>query len=74
MSFDPDTTTVLDLVAAHPATEAVFRRFDAAAGCCLLCQGLFETVSGLAARFGLDRRTLTTDLLLAITQEKEEQQ
>ncbi|OLN27414.1 hypothetical protein DVDV_2118 [Desulfovibrio sp. DV] len=72
MSFDPDTATVLDLVAAHPATAAVFRRYDAAAGCCLLCQGLFETVSGLAARFGLDGQTLATDLLQAIAREKEE--
>ena len=72
MSFDPDTTTVLDLVAAHPATEAVFRRYDAAAGCCLLCQGLFETVSSLAARFGLDGHALTTDLLQAIAREKKE--
>lgn len=72
MSFDPDTTTVLDLVAAYPATEAVFRRYDAAAGCCLLCQGLFETVSSLAARFGLDRRALTNELLQAISQEKKE--
>jgi len=45
MAFDPDTTTVLDLVADHPSTEAVFRRYDAAAGCCLLCQELFETVT-----------------------------
>ena len=72
MSFDPDTTTLLDLVAAHPSTEAVFSRYDAAAGCCLLCQGLFETVAGLAVRFGLDGKRLTADLLQAITQEKKE--
>jgi len=69
MSFDPDTVTVLDLVAAHPATEAVFRRYDDAAGCCLLCQGLFETVAGLAVRFGLDGKLLATDPLQAITEE-----
>ena len=68
--FDPDAVTVLDLVAAHPATQDVFRSFDAAAGCCLLCQGLFETVSGLAARFGLDRDALVHDLQEAITKEK----
>ncbi|MHC1789378.1 hypothetical protein [Solidesulfovibrio sp.] len=72
MTFAPDTATVLDLVAAHPATEAVFRRYDAAAGCCLLCQGLFETVPALAARFGLDAQALRADLLQAITQEKKE--
>lgn len=69
MTFDPETTTVLDLVAAHPATQEVFRRYDAAAGCCLLCQGLFETVSGLAARFGLDRKALVQDLLASLDKE-----
>ena len=71
MSFDPDTTTVLDLVAAYPAAETIFRRYDDAAGCCLLCQGLFETVSGLAARFGLDREALITDLDTVIPVNKE---
>ncbi len=69
MTFDPETTTVLDLVAAHPGTQEVFRRYDAAAGCCLLCQGLFETVSGLAARFGLDRKALVQDLLASLDKE-----
>lgn len=69
MSFDPATTTVLDLVAAHPATEAVFRRYDASAGCCILCQALFETVAELAARYGLDAATLTHDLSQAINTE-----
>jgi hypothetical protein len=69
-AFDPDATTVLDLVAEHPATQDVFRAHDARAGCCLLCQGLFETVSGLADRFGLDRAALMSDLEKAITKER----
>lgn len=68
-AFDPGTVTVLDLVAAHPATQAVFRRYDASAGCCLLCQGLFETVASLATRFGLDREALVHDLTLAMTKD-----
>ena len=68
MSFDPDTTTVLDLVAAYPATQDVFRAYDSAAGCCILCQALFETVSDLAARFGLDRTALMADLGRAMDQ------
>ncbi|EFL53177.1 hypothetical protein DesfrDRAFT_0225 [Solidesulfovibrio fructosivorans JJ]] len=67
--FDPEVATVLDVVAAHPATQDVFRGYDAAAGCCLLCQGLFETVGGLAARFGLDRDALVHDLTMAINKE-----
>ena len=69
MSFDPATTTVLDLVAAHPAAEAVFRRYDAKAGCCILCEALFETVAELAARHGLDATALTHDLSQAIDTE-----
>jgi hypothetical protein len=73
LTFDPDAATVLDLVAAHPATEVVFRARDGRAGCCILCQGLFETVSGLAARFGLDREALVHDLSQAIATEQKEQ-
>lgn len=69
MSFDPATTTVLDLVAAHPAVEAVFRRYDAKAGCCILCEALFETITELAARRGLDATALTHDLSQAIDPE-----
>ncbi len=67
--FDPDAATVLDLVAAHPETEAVFRACDAEACCCVLCQGLFETVTGLAARFGLDRAALVHDLAMILDKE-----
>lgn len=71
MNLDPDRANVLDLVAEHPATQDVFRAYDAQAGCCLLCQGLFETISGLAARFGLDRAALVSDLERAMQQEQE---
>ena len=67
--FDPDATTVLDLVAAHPATQAVFRRCDGPAGCCVLCTALFETINGLAARFGLDRAALVSDLVAVINKD-----
>jgi hypothetical protein len=71
VNLDPDATTVLEVVAACPAAEDVLRRYDAAAGCCLLCQGLFETISGLAARFGLDPKALVNDLRAVIAIEKE---
>ena len=69
MRFDPATTTVLDLVAAHPAVEAVFRRYDAKAGCCILCEALFETLTELTARYGLDAQALAHDLSQAIDTE-----
>jgi hypothetical protein len=71
MTLDLETATVLDLVAAYPATETVFRAHDALAGTCLLCQGLFETISGLAERFGLDRAALVSDLKNAMQKEQE---
>uniref|UniRef100_I2Q131 DUF1858 domain-containing protein n=1 Tax=Desulfovibrio sp. U5L TaxID=596152 RepID=I2Q131_9BACT len=70
MTLDADTATVLDVVAACPATQDVFRRYDAAAGCCLLCGGLFETITGLAARFGLDREALVNDLRTVVKKEE----
>jgi len=70
VTIDPDTATVLDLVAAHPATETVFRNYDTKAGCSILCQGLFETISGVAMRFGLDREALLSDLSEVISQEE----
>ncbi|EHJ46742.1 hypothetical protein DFW101_0725 [Solidesulfovibrio carbinoliphilus subsp. oakridgensis] len=70
MTLDPDTATVLEVVAACPATQAVFRRYDTAAGCCLLCEGLFETICGLAARFDLDREALVNDLRAVMKKEE----
>lgn len=54
--------TLLDVVAAHPATEPVFRSRDEEAGECLLCQALFEPVGDAARRYGLDLAALLADL------------
>ncbi|MDQ7833564.1 MAG: hypothetical protein RDU30_17690 [Desulfovibrionaceae bacterium] len=60
-AITPDMT-LLDVVAAYPATEAVFRSRDQAAGTCLLCTALFDSIAVAAARHGLDLETLTADL------------
>jgi len=57
----PDMS-LLDVVAAHPATEQVFRSRDAAAGACLLCTALFDSIEVAAARHGLDLETLLAEL------------
>lgn len=57
----PDMS-LLDVVAAYPATEAVFRSRDAAAGACLLCTALFDSIEVAAARHGLDLETLLEEL------------
>lgn len=61
----PDMT-LLDIVHAHPATEAVFRSRDAAAGVCLLCTALFDTVADVAARHGIDLEELLAELNAAV--------
>jgi hypothetical protein len=66
MSIDP-TATLLDTVAAHPETEAVFRAHGEAAGVCILCEALFETIENAARLHGLDLEKLLQDLTRAIT-------
>jgi len=60
-AITPDMT-LLDVVAAYPATEAVFRSRDQAAGTCLLCTALFDSVAEVCVRHGLDLETLTAEL------------
>ena len=43
LSILPDMT-VLDIISAHRETEAIFRSYDAAAGECVCCNALFETM------------------------------
>jgi len=57
----PDMT-LLDILARHRETEAVFRARDDQAGECILCNALFETVAEAAARYNLDLDELLRDL------------
>jgi hypothetical protein len=54
--------TVLEILCQHRQTEQVFRRYDAAAGVCLCCQGLFDSLEDLAQKYGLDLKRLLDDL------------
>jgi hypothetical protein len=67
MSIDP-TATLLDTVAAHPETEAVFRAHGEAAGVCILCEALFETIENAARLHGLDVERLLGDLKRSVSQ------
>jgi hypothetical protein len=58
--------TVLDIVARFRETEAVFRRYDAAAGECLCCNALFETLKQVSERYAIDLNALVHDLNAAI--------
>ena len=57
----PDMT-VLDVVSRYRETEAVFKRYDQDAGECICCQALFEPLSTVAARYGLDLKEFLSDL------------
>ncbi len=61
----PDMT-LLDVVHTHPATEVVFRSYDAKAGACLLCTALFDSIETVAARHHIDLARLLDDLEQAI--------
>jgi hypothetical protein len=60
----PDLT-VLEVVFHYRRTEQVFRKYDAAAGVCLLCQGLFDTLAEAAMQYGLPLKELLAELKAA---------
>ena len=54
--------TVLDIVSRYGKTEAVFKNYDKQAGVCICCQALFEPLSKVAVRYGLNLQKLMADL------------
>ncbi len=56
LNIEPEMT-VLDIISAHRQTEAVFRSYDAAAGECICCNALFETMQNVAHRYGWTWKT-----------------
>lgn len=59
--------TVLDIVSKYRETEAVFKRYDTAAGECICCNALFETVKELSEKYGIDLQEILLDLKVAIS-------
>lgn len=60
--------TVLDIVSRYRKTEAVFKNYDKQAGVCICCQALFEPLSKVAVRYGLNLEKLMADLEYAVGQ------
>jgi hypothetical protein len=60
----PDLT-ILEVVYHYRITEPVFRKYDEAAGVCLLCQGLFDTLAEAAVQYGLPLEELLAELKAA---------
>ena len=54
--------TVLEVICRHRETEKVFRNYDTAAGVCLCCQALFDSLEELARKYGLDLERLLAAL------------
>lgn len=54
--------TLLDVIARHRQTEAVFRNYDQKAGVCLCCEALFDTLKGACDKYGLELDKLLSDL------------
>ena len=54
--------TVLDVVSRYRKTEAVFKQYDKQAGVCICCQALFEPLSKVALRYGLNLEKFLEDL------------
>lgn len=54
--------TVLDVIHRYRNTAAVFRRYDEAAGECICCKSLFETLSDVSKKYGIDLEQLIVDL------------
>ena len=57
----PDMS-VLDVLSLCRETEDVFRSYDDAAGECICCNALFETLHDLAKKYHLDLERLLADL------------
>ncbi len=54
--------TVLEIVSSYKETEAVFRSYDQAAGECICCNALFETLKVVASKYDLNLEQLIHDL------------
>ena len=61
--------TVLDVVSQYRKTEAVFKRYDAAAGECICCNALFDSLGDVADKYCLDLARLITDLEQAVRED-----
>jgi len=59
--INPDMT-VLEVPCQNRQAEHIFRKYDAAAGVCLCCQALFDSVADLSRKYGLELEKLLADL------------
>jgi iron-sulfur cluster repair protein YtfE (RIC family) len=53
---------ILDIVAQYPAAQKVLTRYGDDIGVCICCQALFEALSAVADKYGLDLDQMLYDL------------
>ncbi|MGI6713279.1 MAG: hypothetical protein ACOX4L_11320 [Bacillota bacterium] len=46
--------SLLEIVELSPRSEEVFRQYDDEAGCCILCNNLFDSLEEVARIYSLD--------------------
>ena len=54
--------TVLDIIAKYRETETVFKRYDAAAGECICCNALFDTLRKVSDKYRIDLQEILREL------------
>jgi hypothetical protein len=54
--------TILEIVHRHGQTHDVFKQYDKKIGQCLMCIALFESLSTVSERFGLNLEKLLEEL------------
>ncbi len=46
--------SLLEIVESSPRSEGIIRQYDEDAGCCLLCNNLFDSLEDVARNYSLD--------------------
>jgi hypothetical protein len=62
--------TVLKISCRLRQTEQVFRKYDTAAGVCLWCQALWDSLADLARKYGLELDEVLASLKTAAWKEE----
>ena len=61
MEINPGNT-VLDVILLYRRTEAIFKSYDDAAGECICCSSLFDTLAAVSEKYGIDLNELLASL------------
>jgi predicted DNA-binding ribbon-helix-helix protein len=46
--------SLLEIVETNPRAEEIIRQYDGEAGCCLLCNNLFDSLEDVARTYSLE--------------------